>query len=120
MIDNRVIGDEDGRTTVRNNLNEPSGPAGHPELLNARKASLAVLQEQKRIRKEMDDRLTPAKAIRAKCMDCAFTSHEVRWCPVSDCALWQWRFGRKPETTMRKEPEFLDADFVKRGPGGES
>lgn len=41
------------------------------------------------------ERLTRAKAIRAKCLDCScYQPKEVRLCPVVDCALWPYRFGR--------------------------
>jgi len=42
--------------------------------------------------------LTPIKAIRAKCMQCSNWQHsEVKKCPVTDCALWPYRFGKKPD-----------------------
>ena len=41
--------------------------------------------------------LTPMKAIRHKCLDCScWQTKEIRLCPVSDCALWPFRFGRNP------------------------
>lgn len=41
--------------------------------------------------------LTPLKAIRAKCVDCSGGHFkEVRGCPVEDCALWLFRFGKNP------------------------
>jgi hypothetical protein len=40
---------------------------------------------------------TPMKAIRAKCVDCSCGQlKEVRLCPVTRCALWPYRFGRRP------------------------
>lgn len=43
-------------------------------------------------------RLTPMSAIRAKCMECSNFQHsEIRQCPVVDCALWPYRFGKKPD-----------------------
>jgi len=48
--------------------------------------------------------MTPLKAIRAKCLDCSGGSYtEVRFCPVKECVLWQWRFGSYPKTVLRKE-----------------
>ena len=42
------------------------------------------------------ERLTRAKAIRAKCIDCsAGDLVEVRLCPITDCPLWIYRFGRE-------------------------
>jgi hypothetical protein len=42
--------------------------------------------------------LTPVKAIRAKCMQCSNFQHsEVTQCPITDCALWIYRFGKNPD-----------------------
>jgi len=43
----------------------------------------------------MNQKLTPLKAIRLKCLDCCAGSRkEVRLCPVRDCPLWPFRMGR--------------------------
>ena len=40
---------------------------------------------------------TPIKAIRAKCLSCVMTAHEVHTCVSEDtCPLWQYRLGRNP------------------------
>ena len=40
---------------------------------------------------------TPIKAMRKKCLDCCAGSRkEVRECPVIDCALYPYRFGKRP------------------------
>ena len=40
---------------------------------------------------------TPIKSMRAKCIDCCCGSlKEVRLCPIIDCALYPYRFGKKP------------------------
>jgi len=45
-------------------------------------------------------KLTPIKAIRAKCLDCSGgSSKEVRLCPAEGCPLWPYRFGKRPLTT---------------------
>jgi len=42
-------------------------------------------------------KLTPIKAIRAKCLDCsAGQPSEVRFCPVTDCPIFIYRFGKNP------------------------
>lgn len=42
-------------------------------------------------------KLTPLRAIRAKCIDCmAGSAKEVRLCPSEDCPLYLYRFGRNP------------------------
>ena len=59
-------------------------------------------------------KLTPIKAIRAKCLDCSgYQPKEVRLCPVRDCHLWPYRMGRRPrEEDLAENPEiahvFLD------------
>ena len=41
--------------------------------------------------------LTPVKAIRAKCIDCCCgSSFEVKECPIKDCSLYPYRFGKNP------------------------
>lgn len=48
---------------------------------------------------------TPLKAIRAKCLDCAYNAAEVRLCPCTDCALYPFRLGKNPyvKRTMTEE-----------------
>ncbi len=47
--------------------------------------------------------LTPMKAIREKCMECSNWQYsEVRRCPSTDCALWVYRLGKKPDQIGRK------------------
>lgn len=36
------------------------------------------------------------KAIRAECLACNGSAHEVRLCPSTDCALHSLRFGKNP------------------------
>ncbi len=41
--------------------------------------------------------LRPLKAIRAKCLDCcAGQVKEIRLCPLTQCALWPYRMGKRP------------------------
>ena len=43
-------------------------------------------------------RLTPIKAIRAKCLDCTGNQmKEVRHCTCFTCPLWGYRMGVRPE-----------------------
>ena len=52
------------------------------------------MEDQQKIK-----RLSPIKAIRAKCLDCVCNdAREVRLCPSLDCPLWLYRFGCKPES----------------------
>lgn len=42
-------------------------------------------------------KLTPIKAIRAKCLDCSnYQPSEIRNCEITDCALWPYRMGTNP------------------------
>ena len=44
---------------------------------------------------------TPIKAIRKKCLDCTcYQPKEIRLCPVVECALYPYRFGRRPDETI--------------------
>ncbi len=44
-------------------------------------------------------RVTPIKAIRKKCLDCSGgSSKEVDLCPIKDCNLYPYRYGKRPET----------------------
>jgi len=43
------------------------------------------------------NKLTPVKAIRAKCLDCCGGQpKEVRLCPSAGCPLYWYRFGKNP------------------------
>ena len=49
-------------------------------------------------------RLTPVKAIRAKCLDCCCGQIvEVRECTIKSCSLYPYRMGKRP----KKEAECL-------------
>lgn len=48
--------------------------------------------------------LTPIKAIRAKCLDCCCGSaKEVGLCPIPDCSLHPYRFGKNPNIKLSDE-----------------
>jgi len=55
---------------------------------------------------------TPLKAIRANCLDCSCGSYKnVRWCPATDCPLWPYRFGMRPETAAKQYgDDLMDTD----------
>lgn len=43
-------------------------------------------------------KLTPMKAIRAKCIECSGGSaYEVRLCPIKKCPLYPYRSGHRPK-----------------------
>lgn len=44
--------------------------------------------------------LTPMKAIRLKCLDCCIgQKEEVRNCTCTDCTLYPFRMGHRPDMT---------------------
>jgi hypothetical protein len=46
---------------------------------------------------------TPMKAMRRKCLDCCCGSpKEVELCPVKDCPLYAYRFGKRPGGVKRQ------------------
>ncbi len=49
---------------------------------------------------------TASKAIRAKCLDCSGGSTlEVKECPIAECPLYPWRFGKNPFRKPLSEAE---------------
>ena len=43
-------------------------------------------------------KLTPLKAIRAKCMDCTAGQFiEIRLCTCTECPLYEYRMGKRPK-----------------------
>ena len=58
---------------------------------------------------------TPIKAIRAKCLDCSGdSSHEVRQCPILDCALHPFRQGKNPNRLAQPMTESRKAEIRDR------
>ena len=56
---------------------------------------------------------TPIAAIREKCRDCiGYENKEIAECGIQSCSLWEYRFGERPETAVRKGKN------VVRGPKG--
>ena len=44
---------------------------------------------------------TPIQSIREKCLDCTAGSRkEIRLCTVVQCALYPYRFGKRPTQTI--------------------
>lgn len=49
-------------------------------------------------------KLTPIKAIRAKCLDCTCGQMgEIRECPIVDCPLYEYRMGHRPKDIEESE-----------------
>ena len=61
---------------------------------------------------------TPLKAIRAKCKDCTCNQFtEIKFCPITDCPLYEYRMGHRPKKDMLSEGvnelEVIDKDYDK-------
>lgn len=53
---------------------------------------------------------SPIKAIKAKCLDCSADNiTEVKECPVENCPLFPFRFGKNPFTKREISPEQREA-----------
>ena len=53
----------------------------------------------KKVRMKRVHKVSFAKAIREKCLDCCCgQENEVRYCTAFDCPLFAYRFGIKPDT----------------------
>ena len=49
--------------------------------------------------KPASPRQTPLEAVRKHCLDCSgFSFKSVLWCPCTNCNLWIFRFGKRPES----------------------
>ena len=64
----------------------------------ARKMSLPGLFWKLKKRGESMKKLTPMRAIRAKCLECSnYQQKEVRECKIKKCALYAYRMGHRPK-----------------------
>jgi len=51
----------------------------------------------------VDKRITRAKAIRLKCLECCCQQFsEVKNCEIKDCSLWRYRMGREERDELYK------------------
>lgn len=58
--------------------------------------------------------MTPMRAIRAKCLECSNDNvNEVRECPITDCALYPFRFGHNPNIKLSDEEKARRAELVR-------
>lgn len=69
--------------------------------------------------KKETKQISPIKAIRAKCMECSCGQREeVKLCPIEDCALYPFRFGKNPfnkkTKTMSDEQKAAAAERMKK------
>lgn len=60
----------------------------------------------KKVRMKRVARVSFAKAIRQKCLDCCCNQeNEVRYCTIFDCPLFPYRFGIKPDTYIERNKD---------------
>ena len=60
-------------------------------------------------------KLTPIKAIRAKCLDCTCGQFsEVRECRLTTCPLWEYRMGHRPKESEGAENVAALSDEVRK------
>uniref|UniRef100_A0A6H1ZJN3 Uncharacterized protein n=1 Tax=viral metagenome TaxID=1070528 RepID=A0A6H1ZJN3_9ZZZZ len=53
---------------------------------------------------EKGKRISPLKAIRCKCLDCVcYVPSEVLKCPIPDCSLYNFRFGKNTTGNIVKK-----------------
>lgn len=59
------------------------------------------------------ERITRAKAIRLKCIDCCCgNTTEVRKCPATNCPLWRYRMGKEIKDENNEDAnDFEDENF---------
>ena len=58
------------------------------------------------------ERITRAKAIRLKCIDCCCgNTAEVRKCPAEHCPLWRYRMGKEIKDDNETEIDEYANDF---------
>jgi hypothetical protein len=51
----------------------------------------------------MSEKISPLKHIREFCLDCCSGSpKEVRYCSLTDCPIWAYRFGCKPKAAIHR------------------
>jgi hypothetical protein len=55
--------------------------------------------------------MSPMQVIRAKCLDCAGSSDEVRKCVAAACPLWPFRTGKNP---WRAQPSEAQRESARR------
>ena len=59
--------------------------------------------------------MSPMAAIRARCLDCANTAQEVRFCAAVECPSWPFRMGMNPwRTPMSEERRAAARERIKK------
>ena len=70
---------------------------------------IPLTEQQKRICQN------PVKAIRQKCLDCSGWSYtEVELCPLTECSLYPFRFGKNPFRTKRNLTDEQKREIAER------
>ena len=62
----------------------------------------------------MEKKMTPTKAIRKKCKDCTGGQClEIKYCPILNCPLWAFRFGKNPNISKNRKNPLINKEFFK-------
>lgn len=91
-------------------------PRSPPESWNGFSYSRNEAKEEIMIR----EKISPLKQIRKHCLECCGDSiKEVRCCTITECKLWQLRFGKGRKAVIRQKGEefmeFFDVEKIKDG-----
>ena len=68
----------------------------------------------KELKKAGIEPCSPMEAIRARCIDCSNTAHEVARCTAVACPLWPFRMGASPFRATRVMTEDQRTVLVER------
>lgn len=72
-------------------------------------------KEKKRVAEDKAVIKNPVKAIRAYCLSCVGgSSYEVDKCPIPDCHLYPFRYGKNPYRSKRELTEEQKEAMVER------
>lgn len=71
---------------------------------------LCVERETKKRGNAIADEWRPSVAIRLYCISCTcWQTAEVRDCPATDCFLWKYRMGKRPEAVAKSRQKSAEA-----------
>ena len=63
---------------------------------------------------DLNKRITRAKAIRLKCLDCCAQQYkEVRMCTLKKCPLWRYRMGKEENDNLKPEGKRKNANAAR-------
>ena len=76
---------------------------------------MAILHRYVTKKEHTTKNVTPLQMIRQKCLECSnWQPSEVRLCPIPDCALYPFRFGKSGLTRTLTEEQKKNLFKLKR------